>query len=139
MNNDFARLVGLYLQDADVREEQRTLAQRIIAGLGVVCLLVLILIAATWPTKAHAVQLDHQGCMALAVWSHDVVLMRDVGADKEKVRAYFREQDTKDQPVFGLLLKAFEKLWATAEPRENIAPPIYQDCVRRRGNYGTDV
>lgn len=36
------------------KEERTSLAQRLIAGLGVVCLIVLIALAVTWPTKAHA-------------------------------------------------------------------------------------
>jgi hypothetical protein len=38
----------------EARQERANLAQRLIAGLGAVCLIVLVLLAATWPTKAHA-------------------------------------------------------------------------------------
>lgn len=38
----------------EAKQERRTLAQRLIAALGALCLVVLVLLAATWPTKANA-------------------------------------------------------------------------------------
>lgn len=54
MNNDFSRMVGDYLIEEQTRAERKALAQRIIIFLGSVCLAVLLLLAATWPTKAYA-------------------------------------------------------------------------------------
>lgn len=53
MNEHFCRLVGEHLIQQEVREERVTLAQRLIALLGVICLLVLVTIA----TDAHAAPL----------------------------------------------------------------------------------
>ena len=36
------------------RKEERSFLRKVIAALGAVCLVVLVALAATWPTKAHA-------------------------------------------------------------------------------------
>lgn len=135
MNDEFSRLVSDHLLQEDVREQRWIMVRDIVIGL--VCL-VALLVAATYPTKAHAVQLDGQGCLALAVWSHDIALMRDLGADKEKLRAYFLK-NKDEHPLYLILLRKFDELWATTLELEQIAPPVYQDCIRRRGQYGSDV
>jgi hypothetical protein len=118
----------------EARQERATLAQRVIAVLGVICLFVLVGLA----TNAHAVQLDAQECQGFAVWSHDIKLMRDVGADKEKVRAYL-ETKKAEIPYFALLLKALDGLWKDQSDREAVAQAVFNDCIKRRGVYGTDV
>jgi hypothetical protein len=122
------------LTNDEAKEERATLAQRLIAWLGVVCLIVLVGLA----TNAHAVQLNHQECQGFAVWSHDIQLMRDVGADKEKVRAYL-ESKKDDIPYFGMLLKSLDGLWKSKSDRGATAQAVYDDCVKRRGVYGMDV
>jgi hypothetical protein len=140
MNDEMARYLGDEMQRAAIRACIWRMAGKAFVGLGIVCAAALIYLslAAVVPTKAHAVQLDQQGCLALAVWSHDVALMRDVGADKEKVRAYF-EKNKDEHPIYVVLLRRFEELWATKEVLQEIAPPVYQDCIRRRGQYGADA
>jgi hypothetical protein len=117
----------------EAKEERATLAQRVIAALGVICLIVLVGLA----TNAHALQLNHQECQGFAVWSHDVQLMRDVGADKEKVRAYL-ESMKGEISYFGMLLKSLDRLWKEGD-KTATAQAVYDDCIKRRGVYGTDV
>ena len=88
--------------------------------------------------KVLAVELNHAECQGLAVWSHDIPLMRDLGADKTKVRAYL-ESKRAISGVFSILLRNFENLWAFSDPLDTIMQPIYDDCVQRRGRYGTDA
>ena len=57
MNENFGRLVGDYLIQQEIKEERANLSQRLIAFLGTLCLIVLLLIAATWPTGANALPL----------------------------------------------------------------------------------
>ena len=55
-------------------------------------ILLVIVLALAWASIASAaVQLDGQGCMEYAIWSRDLVWARDVGADREKVRASLAE------------------------------------------------
>lgn len=54
MNEHFGRMVGEYLIQQEVKEERATLAQRVIAYLGALCMVVLLLVAATWHTSANA-------------------------------------------------------------------------------------
>ena len=80
MNNEFARLVGDYLKSEDGRVDRRTLAQRLIVAIGGVCLLVLILIAATWPTKAHAepVMQTSEGGVTVQLWTDACALQKQI-------------------------------------------------------------
>ncbi len=87
--------------------------------------------------RADAVQLDAEGCLSYAVWSSDVIWARDAGADREKVRASFKKmQADTDHPIFTLLLRDLNGLWATAADRNTVASVIYKDCLQRRGKYG---
>ena len=126
---------GLTTEDA--REQRSKIRDRVLDILGALCLIVLLLVATTWPTKASAVQLDHQGCQGLAVWSHDIPLMRDLGADKEKVHAYLESKKVAT-PMFQILLRHFEKLWVL-QNYGGIMQAVYDDCVSRRGEYGHDA
>lgn len=54
MNDNLCRLVAEHLNTEESKRERATLAQRLIAVLGTLCLVLLVCIAATWPTKAHA-------------------------------------------------------------------------------------
>ena len=126
-----------YYHNEDAKQE-RGFLRKVIAVLGAICFFLLFALAATWPTKAHALQLSHQECQGYAVWSHDVVLMRDVGANKEKVRAYL-ESKKSEIPYFARLLKEFDQLWQTKADRVEKGTAVYNDCVKRRGNYGFEV
>jgi hypothetical protein len=54
VNDNLCRLVADHLNTQASREERATLAQRLIAVLGALCLVLLVCIAVTWPTNAHA-------------------------------------------------------------------------------------
>lgn len=135
MNEQFSRLVGDHLLRSEVKEERWKFMRDILIGAAA---LLALLVAATWPTGAHAVQLDRAGCQGFAVWSHDVVLMRDLGADKEKLRAYL-ESKRHDVSFYPLLLKLLDGLWAATGDKEELAQKVYSDCIDRRGQYGTDT
>lgn len=91
----------------------------------------------TAASLSHAVQLDERGCASYAVWAHDVLWAREVGADKDKVRVSLVEisEAPGGEPV-QLILRAFDELWATSIPRQQVLQMIYRDCVQRRGRYG---
>ena len=118
----------------DESREERLIIRLFVAR---VMFLIAFLFLVAVVTKAYAVQLDHQGCQGLAVWSHDIPLMRDFGADKEKVYAYLESNKLRN-PMFQILLRHFEKLWGLKE-YSGIAQVIYDDCVSRRGEYGSDA
>ena len=89
------------------------------------------------PAPAAAIQLTSQGCDALAGWSFDVVWARQVGADKEKVRASLVELADRDRRgIMRLLLRDFEMLWATNAAPEIVLQIVQLDCHQRRGKYG---
>ena len=54
MNENLCRLVAEHLNTEESKQERATLAQRLIAFLGALCLVLLVCIAATWPTNAHS-------------------------------------------------------------------------------------
>lgn len=89
-------------------------------------------------SAANAVQLDAEGCANYAIWSRDVVLMRDVGADKEKIRAML-EKGKDDVPFFALVIVNLDQLWASTASYGEIATYVYRDCITRRGNFGTNI
>ena len=98
------------LTTEESREQRSFIRARVLEYLGALCLIALLALVVTWTTKAYAVQLDRQGCQGLAVWSHDIPLMRDLGADKAKVHAYLESQKV-ELPMFQILLRQFETLW----------------------------
>lgn len=86
---------------------------------------------------SEAVQLDERGCGIYAVWSANVVWAREVGADKDKVRAsVVAENDAEPNPALHLVLRDFEILWATSAPWKMVMMLIHRECFSRRGNYG---
>lgn len=88
-------------------------------------------------TNAEALKLDQDGCLVYAIWARDVVWARDVGADKDRVRASLEEMGEREKnPVFALLLRFFDPLWGTGMPKEMIAQSVYTECAGRRGEYG---
>ena len=98
-----------------------------------------VLIAVSTPARA-AIQLDQRGCLELAIWSRDVIWARDMGADKDKVRASVEEMG-RDEPsgVFVIVLRQFDALWGTEVPRRAVAQMQYDECARLRGQYGDAV
>lgn len=84
-------------------------------------------------SRAHAVQLSAEQCQELAVWASDTIWAYHVGADKEKVRAYYREQRN---PIFPLLLRDFDKIWGLdLRYREPMYSAVLTACNNRRGVY----
>ena len=89
------------------------------------------------PVRASALTLDHNGCIGLAIWHRDVLWARDVGADKAKVKASIQEMyRLEPHPVFTLLLRNFDSLWATGMPGPAVMESVYKECVGRKGVYG---
>lgn len=80
MNNDFARMVSDYLNSEEIKRQRTALAQRIIAFLGAVSLAVLVLLAATWPTKAHAepVMQTSEGGVTVQLWTDACALQKQI-------------------------------------------------------------
>jgi hypothetical protein len=54
VNENLCRLVAEHLNTEESKQERATLAQRVIAVLGTLCLVLLLCIAVAWPTKAFA-------------------------------------------------------------------------------------
>ena len=99
----------------------------------VLCCVVLFVLGGT----AHAISLDEQGCRAYGAWAADTLWAKSVGADKEKVRAYFQ---SRSEPYFKLILIDFDKLWdLPIEMRRDVFQAVYGECVQRRGQYGTET
>lgn len=89
----------------------------------------------TFACVAQAQQLKQKECDALSLWAADMVWARDMGASKEKIRAYFQSQ--KDVH-FLILLRKFDELWDIHEQTwEEVAESIQNECYAKRGNYGT--
>jgi hypothetical protein len=112
---------------SDVRENP-------LGGVFVFALIVILVLALA--TIARAAQLTPQGCMVYAAWSADIVWAREVGADKEKVRASVKAEAEEAAP---LLLRQFDVLWATGMPRGAVAQAVFNECNARRGQYGDEV
>jgi hypothetical protein len=89
-------------------------------------------------TPARAVKLDTEDCRTMAIWGHDIVWARDVGADRKKVLA-FLESQRAERPYFVVLVKIFDPLWETKASGEEIMTAIFRDCISRRGVYGSDT
>lgn len=87
-------------------------------------------------THAHAAQLTAQGCQVMAIWGRDLVWARDMGADKEKVRAWVAA-NAKTEPVLEPLASYFDHIWATTGTGVEMMQALYADCAERRGNYGS--
>ena len=100
--------------------------------------LVLALLLLTPPMPAAAVQLDAHACQVMAIWARDIIWAREMGADRDKVRAFIESQRI-ESPIFIVLGPMFKDLWATDAEKTAVMQMIYQDCVRRRGQYGTDT
>ena len=86
----------------------------------------------------QAITLTNNGCMSLAAWTSDVVLMRDVGADKEKVRAKLKELQ-KEKPFLKIIIKWFDDLWNSDMTYDDIMKMVYYDCANRGGVFGEDI
>ncbi len=96
-------------------------------------LVLLCLVLGLVSASAHAVQLTGDQCQEMAIWASDTVWAKHVGADKEKVRAYYAEQRS---PVFRLLLKDLDKIWELdIRYREPLFRAILQVCNNNRGIY----
>jgi len=87
---------------------------------------------------AHAVQLDVQGCQVMAIWGRDIIWARDMGADREKVRAWVDEQ-RRESPFFEVLLPLFGQIWETKAGGVEVMQYLFRDCMARRGQYGSDT
>lgn len=93
------------------------------------------------PLRAQGaeVQLDRDGCAAVAVWSGDLVLMRETGSDKEKVKtalAQLAADNPSVKDVMAVLLLVFDEIWERGVGREMTAQAMYQICVAKRGRFG---
>lgn len=96
--------------------------------LAAICVVLLV-----FSHSAHALRLDYQGCVQMAVWYGDTIWARHVGADKQKVLDYYKAQP---EPLFKLLVADFDTIWQM--PYENRLPLIegvYKSCVQRKGVY----
>jgi hypothetical protein len=72
-------------------------------------------------------------CQELAVWASDTIWAKHVGADKERVRAFYAEQRS---PVFTLLLRDFEKIWGLdMKFRIPLFRAVLEVCAANRGIY----
>lgn len=89
-------------------------------------------------TQASAVQLDANGCAQMAIWGRDVIWARDVGASREKVRA-FLQAEKDDSPIFRVLLPIFDQLWETKADRLDVMNNLYRGCLERGGKFSTDA
>lgn len=69
------------------------------------------------------------------MWGRDLMWARDMGADKDKVRAWI-VQSGKESPVFVVLLSFFDDIWASQAEGVQVMQALYRDCAARRGNYG---
>lgn len=114
------------------------------AGGGKLVMLALLALLAL-PAQA-AIQLDGQGCMEYGIWSRDLVWARDMGADREKVRASLAEMRAESGAagiaagvVFDLLLRDLDRLWSTHASRHAVMQTVVRDCVARRGFYGDET
>ena len=76
--------------------------------------------------------------MALAVWGHDVLLIRDVGGDKDKLHSKISEL-AQTRPHLKVLLRFYENLWKSEMDYQGLATVMYQDCINRRGEYGDEI
>lgn len=82
---------------------------------------------------AYAVQLSGSQCEELAVWAADTVWAKHVGADKERVRAYYAGQGS---PIFKLLLRDLDAIWGLdLKYREMLFQAVLDSCNNRRGVY----
>ena len=82
---------------------------------------------------ANAIQLTNDQCQEMAVWASDTVWAKHVGAEKEKVRAYYAEQRS---PIFRLILKDLDKIWELdIRFRLPLYEAILQVCNNNRGIY----
>ena len=100
-------------------------------------------LALTLPLAAPAaIQLDPRGCVAYGVWSRDLVWARGMGASRAKVRASLvelREAEAADARLYTLLLRDFDRLWASRAPRQSIMESVARDCYLRGGRYGDET
>lgn len=95
-------------------------------------ILVAGLIVLAFGMPARAVQLGADECQVMAIWA------RDMGADREKVKGHIQQQKA-ETPFFEVLERIFKELWETQADRTDVMKAVYMDCVRRRGQYGTDT
>ena len=86
----------------------------------------------------QAQQLNQNGCVAVAVWAHDIVWAKEMGADRERVVGYLRAQAQKE-PVFKILVKRFPKIWDSGADKVVVGEAMYNECISIRGNYGTEI
>ena len=89
--------------------------------------------------SAWSIQLNQNGCVNLAIWERDIIWARDMGADKAKVKAYISRPDDEAPDFFPIVLRHFESLWATQDDRTEVMKRTFQECIDRRGTYGTDT
>lgn len=98
------------------------------------CLCVAAMLLALSP--ASAMQLTEQGCIDYAVWSGDLVWAREIGADRERTRASLVEMyEQSNSAVMALLLRDFDRLWATRSDRLIVMRAVARDCLARGGRY----
>lgn len=96
----------------------------------------LLLAILLWMVPATARSLSSGECMSYALWSHDIIWARDVGADKAKVKA-----SLVDAPgaIMRLVLLRFDSLWSADQPKLVVAEAVYRECMSRGGNYSDVV
>lgn len=87
---------------------------------------------------AYAVQLDRDGCLEFAIWGRDLIWARDVGADRAKVKAYL-DENKEATPLFKALLPLFDQIWETKIDKTVLMKGLYEACIARRGNFGTET
>jgi hypothetical protein len=117
----------------NVKETEMRLFSCLIASLGVVFIFVM------FPRTAEAeVVLTPRGCQSYASWSGNLVWARDLGADKEKARDELVGLDKKEpSSIYALMLRNLDSLWTTNANWEAVTILTLQDCLTRRGRYGS--
>jgi hypothetical protein len=107
----------------------------------VVFLGVVLVVTLHFPRTAEAeVVLNQRGCESYASWSGSFVWARDLGADKDKARDELMAMDKKEPAsIYALMLRDFESLWSTTATWEVVTILTFQDCVSRRGRYGSQT
>ena len=123
MNENFSRMVSDYLIEQQTKEERATLAQRVIAVLGVVCLIVLVGIA-TNAAAAPIYRAEAEG-VVITLYDEDCKLpevsnLKKRATWKEKGKTY--EGCAGQHPAYPIVMAYFSDKTVVVLPIDIFAP-----------------
>lgn len=90
--------------------------------------------------SSQAVQLDAEGCLALAQYVATAARIRDLGADETKHLAAAAKTNAEQAPEIQALVEQLIKgVYASKAPPEQLGAAALQMCIDKDGKIGEGV